>query len=62
MSASKNRKIVQDAINSISPSLTEGRNRFTLDNGVEVVVTVPEAPDEDSWWESSEEQWDDSGC
>jgi len=65
MSTSKNRKIVQDAINSITPDLTEGRNTFVLEGGVEVVVNVPRpATEEDpeDWWESSEEYWEDSGC
>lgn len=65
MSTSKNRKIVQDAINSITPDLTEGRNTFVLEGGVEVVVNVPRPTveeDPEDWWESSEEYWDDSGC
>ncbi len=66
MDSIKARKVVQNAVNSINPTLTEGRNTFTLDGGIEVVVNVPRpAVVEDNpedWWESSEEYWDDSGC
>ncbi len=65
MDSTKARKVVQNAINSITPNLTEGRNSFTLEDGVEVVINVPQKEvesHEESWWESSEEYWDDSGC